>query len=329
MEIQWSLILFSSFMAWSCGLFASQAIALIRGAAKTVQFKALIVSFILMVIGGISVFFHLHHWERIFNGFGHITSGITQELIGVVLVVVAMVIYYIFLRRSEGGEMPKWVLILAVVICVIMVIIMGMSYLMPSRPAWNSFFEVASLIGAACILGPATLTVLVNLPTKQDKQGKKTNDVAIGSDASDSVSTPEPTTIASIADETEASNAMEASLEKQDFIGSIVNGVCVIAYIIAMVAAGSAFTQIGEYFVPSEPMRNITISYSGPFGGDSLVLTILVVIAAIVSIVAVVEGKKTKKWFLWGLVALLAAIVCTVVLRVIFYQLGVSVYPFY
>lgn len=245
------------------------------------------------------------------------------------LVVVAMVIYYIFLRRSEGGEMPKWVPILAIVICAIMVIIMGMSYMMPARPAWNNIFEVTSLIGAACILGPATLTVLVNMPVKQGEQEKKTEEAAKDSEASDSASKSKSADEVSSADGSEANRAMEGSLEKQSFIGSIINGACVAAYIIAMAAAGTAFTQIGEYYVPSEPMRNITSSYSGPFGGASLILTILVIIAAIVAIIAVVEGKKTKKWLMWGLIALVAAVVCTIVLRVIFYQLGVSVYPFY
>lgn len=329
MEIQWSLVLFTSFLAWSCGLFASQAIALMRGVAKSIQLKSLIVSLVLMAIGGISVFFHLHHWERIFNGFGHITSGITQELIGVVLVVVVMIIYYIFLRRSEGGEMPKWVPVLAIVVSALMVIIMGMSYLMPARPAWNNLLEVTSLIGAACILGPASLTVLLYLPGKQPESKESAGESTDSKKAEENADAEKEDAVAETATDPEAVKAMETSVEKQDFIGSIINGVCVMAYIIAMAVAGTAFTQIGEYFVPSEPMRNITVSYTGPFGGPSLVLTILVIIAAVVAIIATVEGKKTKKWLMWGIIALVAALACTVMLRVIFYLLGVSVYPFY
>ena len=50
---------------------------------------AWVVSAVLLAAGGIAVFFHLEHWERIFNGFGHITSGITQELIGCVALAIA------------------------------------------------------------------------------------------------------------------------------------------------------------------------------------------------------------------------------------------------
>ena len=50
------------------------------------------VSVPVVAAGGIAVFFHLEHFERIFNGFGHLTSGITQELIAIVLLAVVMVL---------------------------------------------------------------------------------------------------------------------------------------------------------------------------------------------------------------------------------------------
>ena len=41
------------------------------GQGTRAQMPALITSAVLLVVGGIAVFFHLEHWERIFNGFGH------------------------------------------------------------------------------------------------------------------------------------------------------------------------------------------------------------------------------------------------------------------
>ena len=81
MELQWPLILFTTFVAWSAGLFATQAVFALKDKGAKSQQTALTASAVLLVVGGIAVFFHLQHWERIFNGFGHITSGITQELI--------------------------------------------------------------------------------------------------------------------------------------------------------------------------------------------------------------------------------------------------------
>ena len=85
MELQWPLIVFTTLVAWSAGLFGTQALMAAFGVGKKAQVPAWIASAVLLAVGGIAVFFHLEHWERIFNGFGHLTSGITQELIAIVV----------------------------------------------------------------------------------------------------------------------------------------------------------------------------------------------------------------------------------------------------
>ena len=75
MELQWPLILFTTLLAWAAGVFGAQCLYALRGQGTRAQMPALITSAVLLVVGGIAVFFHLEHWERIFNGFGHITSG--------------------------------------------------------------------------------------------------------------------------------------------------------------------------------------------------------------------------------------------------------------
>ena len=71
MELQWPLILFTTFVSWSAGVFAAQGALVLKGAAPRAQMPAFICSAALLVVGGVAVFFHLEHWERIFNGFGH------------------------------------------------------------------------------------------------------------------------------------------------------------------------------------------------------------------------------------------------------------------
>lgn len=80
MEMQWPLILFTLFMAWSAGVFGASAVLSLARTGRRVQMPALITSVVLLIVGGVAVFFHLEHWDRIFNGFGNPTSGITQEL---------------------------------------------------------------------------------------------------------------------------------------------------------------------------------------------------------------------------------------------------------
>ena len=44
---------------------------------------------------------------------------------------------------------------------VILAAVCAHSYMMPARPAWDSVLEVLSIVGAACLLGPATCAVVL------------------------------------------------------------------------------------------------------------------------------------------------------------------------
>ncbi|MDR0501483.1 MAG: hypothetical protein LBG97_09660 [Coriobacteriales bacterium] len=165
MEVMWSLIIFTLFVCISAGSFAVQGIYAILGKQAKLQLPVLIIAFIALVIGGVGSFTHLQHWERAFNGFGHITSGITQELIGVILMVVAMLVYFVSMRKKES--VPKWAGVLAVVISCLMIILMTTSYMMPARPIWNSFVLYLFYFAEAIVFGGA-ITWIVSDVVKTD-----------------------------------------------------------------------------------------------------------------------------------------------------------------
>ena len=107
MEIQWPLALFTTFLAWSAGTFAAQGVLALKGKGERAQFPLLVIAAVMLAVGGIAVFFHLEHWERIFNGFGHLSSGITQELIVIVIMAIIGIVYFAMMRRNEG-KVPTW-----------------------------------------------------------------------------------------------------------------------------------------------------------------------------------------------------------------------------
>ena len=162
MELQWPLIVFTTLVAWSAGLFGTQALMAAFGVGKKAQVPAWIASAVLLAVGGIAVFFHLEHWERIFNGFGHLTSGITQELIAIVVLAAVAVAYLVMLRKSDdGASVPKWLAWLSVALSVALVAVMAHSYTMAARPAWDSVLWILYVLGNACVLGPATFAFLM------------------------------------------------------------------------------------------------------------------------------------------------------------------------
>ncbi|MBQ6585453.1 MAG: dimethyl sulfoxide reductase anchor subunit [Coriobacteriales bacterium] len=162
METQWPLVLFTLFLCLSCGLMLFQGIiaTLGKGSSKFHQ-AAIITSAVSLAVGGIAVFFHLKHWERIFNGFGHITSGITHELILVVVMFVAFIAGFIMLRK--GRDLGRVMGIVFIVIAVIGGFVTAHSYDMYARPAWNNIFLYLYYYSSLLLLGAAAIWTVASI----------------------------------------------------------------------------------------------------------------------------------------------------------------------
>ena len=292
MELQWPLILFTTLTAWACGVFGAQGVLALKGAGKKSQQLLAVVSCVLLALGGIAVFFHLQHWERIFNGFGHITSGITQELIAIVVFVVVAVAYFVMARKSDdGGTLPKWIAWVAIAISVILAAVCAHSYMMPARPAWDSVFEVLSIVGAAFLLGPATCAVVL---------------AAKGEDA-DACGLPA-------------------------VAGSAIGAVCTAAYAAFIQMSAGSFTEVGNYFDPTRPTRAMVDASAALGDQVVLLWLGAVVVGAVAPLACAIIAKRkndANSWKLFGAVAVVAALVGAVCLRVAFYNAGLSVFMFY
>ena len=164
METQWPLVIFTLFVCLTCGTLGGMSILALKGQGRNLQMTALVTSAVSLVVGGIGAFLHLEHWERIFNGFGHITSGITQELIGCVALAVVIVVWFVTLRGDKPvSKALAWV---TIVVAVAMVAATAHSYFMPARPAWGLALVVFYL-GNACLLG-AVVVWLISILKKDE-----------------------------------------------------------------------------------------------------------------------------------------------------------------
>ena len=294
MELQWPLILFTTFVAWSAGLFGAQGAAALAGEGRRAQMPALIGSAALLAVGGVAVFFHLEHFERIFNGFGNPTSGITQELVCVVVVGALMVVAFVVLRRAAGGDeapaLPKWLAALMIAAAALLVLVTGHSYMMAARPAWDSPLGPLTLLGAACAAGPLTFAVI---------------EAARG----------------------EAAGRATALFS---LVGSIANLAASVAYLAFMEMASASYTDVGYYYDPTHPTAGmVDVSALSPFAGESVAMVAVAVVAAAVPVVAALVGRKTGNWKVWGAAGALCAVAGAVALRMAFYSAGASVYLFY
>ena len=310
MELQWPLILFTTFEAWSAGLFGAQGAAALAGEGRRAQMPALIGSAALLAVGGVAVFFHLEHFERIFNGFGNPTSGITQELVCVVVVGALMVVAFVVLRRAAGGDeapaLPKWLAALMIAAAALLVLVTGHSYMMAARPAWDSLLGPLTLLGAACAAGPLTFAAI--------------GAIAGGADGA----------VAGGAPGAAPARAAGRAVGIAAIVGSAANAALSVAYLAFMAASTASHTAVGYYFDPTHPTAGmVDVSALSPFAAGSLPVAVVAVVAALAPVACAIAGRKTGNWKVWGAAGALCAVAGAVALRMAFYSAGASVYLFY
>ena len=299
MELQWPLILFTTLVAWSAGLFGTQALMAVFGVGKRAQVPAWVASAVLLAAGGIAVFFHLEHWERIFNGFGHLTSGITQELIAIVVLAVVAVAYLVLMRKSDdGASVPKWLAWVAVALSVVLVAVMAHSYTMAARPAWDSVLWILYVLGNACVLGPATFLLVLAAGGPGDQPADRAADAGA------------PAGLAALA-------------------GAALNALAALAFAAFLQLSAGSFADVGLYFDPTHPTKAMADAAATVASQAPLLWLGAVAVGAFVPLAAAFMGRRTGSWKLWAPAAIIAALVGAVCMRVVFYNLGLSVFMFY
>ncbi len=290
MAIQWPLVLFTLFVCLTCGIVGTMGILALKGRGRDLQWTALVTAAVSLVVGGIAVFTHLQHWERIFNGFGHITSGITQELIGCVCLGIIFVCWFFVLRRGADAAVPKGLAWASIVVALGMVIATGHSYYMPARPAWGPAYMLFYL-GSACLMGPVALWIIAAV---------RGNDEA------------------------------EKASVQLTFVGGIVQVVTQLVYTAAVAASGVAqFGHYADPTRMTTHPTHVDSLLAVMTTGDGAAMFWASLIAAIVAVAvaAVSRGKSGAKTM--AIVAAVAAVAASVMFRVLFYQLGYSVVLLY
>lgn len=172
MEIQWPLAFFTVLVCAAAGLMSVIGAMIAAGKGRKVYYPSLICIAVTLVIGGCASFLHLEHWERIFNGFGNLTSGITQELISLVVSFIILVALFVLIRRAGGDALPKWIGVVMLVWGFVLVIVCGNSYMMSARPAWSNFSMLFYYLADALVLGTAYAWLLSVLCGEQEAGAK-------------------------------------------------------------------------------------------------------------------------------------------------------------
>lgn len=153
MANQWALVFFTLLIGCGAGMFATIALfaALKKKAGNLLP--ALITSLCIVIAGGIASVFHVHNIGRIFGGFAHISSGITQEIIALAVLVALIVVFMVLYKRSEDGTVNPVIAWVSIIVALIVPVVAGLSYLMGARPAWDTIWLPILYLAQAILMG--------------------------------------------------------------------------------------------------------------------------------------------------------------------------------
>lgn len=161
MTIQWSLVLFTVLSGCGAWLFACTAADEFRGgAAKRVRIPACIGAIALLVVGGIASATHLSHVDRMMAVLAHPTAGIFLEALLLGLLAVCIAAYALLVKREASPTARKALAATGIVLAAAFSFACGVSYMMSSRPVWNTVALPLAYLGTAMASGTALYLVL-------------------------------------------------------------------------------------------------------------------------------------------------------------------------
>lgn len=283
---QWPLVLACTCLAWAAGLFCGQCILALRGEAPRVQLPAWALSVVLLLAGGFGLVARTQHWERLFNSFTHIASPMTQEFVCIAVFLVIAVVYLVAARRNDD-EPPAWAAVLGIAVSAALVVCVGRALVIPSRPVADVAVSVLTVLGGACILGPATLEVVGG--------------------------------VVSPADGHRGGFAVAGALVNA--AATVVSLVYMHVTLGAAAAAKSSAVQYG--FDPTSPTASIKPTEAPmPFTGENLPLSVVAIACAVAALAVVAFGRKRLPRVAWGTVALILGLVSVILVRIVTIQTG-------
>ncbi|MCL2883162.1 MAG: dimethyl sulfoxide reductase anchor subunit [Coriobacteriia bacterium] len=155
MAIQWPLVLFTLIAGAGAGLMAFVGLGEFIGSGKKTRLISLVISLVLLVVGGVFSIFHLGHPANVMNAATNIgsLSPISLELLFIGICVVVNIIYLIIVNRA--GAAAKVFGILGIVFGVVFMYITGHGYsVILTRPAWaNPVLALAYLFTSLTLGG--------------------------------------------------------------------------------------------------------------------------------------------------------------------------------
>ncbi|MCD8316332.1 MAG: dimethyl sulfoxide reductase anchor subunit, partial [Eggerthellaceae bacterium] len=155
MEIQWPLVLFTLFAGAGGGAMVLLCFADLFNMGRKLGRIGCYVIAVLLVVGGLCSIAHLAQQSHILSVLTNIGSfsGVSLELIGLIVSFVLIVLYWLFCREGQNDTARRVFAVLCGIAGLIFCWILGSSYVIASRPAWDTLLLPCGYWSSGIALG--------------------------------------------------------------------------------------------------------------------------------------------------------------------------------
>jgi len=168
-----ALVFFTSLVDLGTGLFIALCINEWFNVNENIKTRGAIATLIILALGGISSVMHLGHPERIFGALGHPTSGIFMESSMLGLTGICVAAYLYALSRNATKQSLKTITLIGAIPAFILAFAVGDSYVMESRPAWDTLTIPFVYLASAGLMGSLAYGALLVNPSEAMVQKMK------------------------------------------------------------------------------------------------------------------------------------------------------------
>jgi anaerobic dimethyl sulfoxide reductase subunit C (anchor subunit) len=153
MHIQWPLVFFTLLTGLGAGAFSCVAITDWLGIAQSIRVPGAVTALVAMAAGGVASVFHLSHPLRTYNILKHLNTGVGKEMLLLGLTSFLIFLYLVMLGIGSADQTRRIVALIALISGVVLAFETGAIYILPARPAWNTWFWPFVYAASAAVTG--------------------------------------------------------------------------------------------------------------------------------------------------------------------------------
>lgn len=153
MEIQWPLVFFTLLTGTGVSAFSCVAVTELLGVAESIRMQGAITALVAIAMGGGFSVLHLSHPFRTYHISKHLRTGVGKEMLLISLTGMFVLLYIIILGAGFSLQARMVVASLGLISGIFLGFEMGAIYVLPARPAWNTWFWPFIYAASAAVTG--------------------------------------------------------------------------------------------------------------------------------------------------------------------------------